>query len=70
VKKLEVDLTLIAFVKSGTKEEEYPEIRADLLTPVSKGVVKKSISEYKSNGPESEPAKVNVINTVILHKEI
>jgi len=61
-------LTLLTFtivVPSGTKAEEYPANKLALLTPLSKADVYPSKSEYKSKGPESYPAVVNVINTVI-----
>jgi hypothetical protein len=60
------DLILIVDAKSGTFEDEYPASKVALLTPFSKGDVKLFIFEYKSNGPVSFPAVVNVINTVII----
>jgi len=62
-----LDFTLIVDVKSGTKAEEYPDSKLDLLTPLSKADTYPSRFEYKSNGPESLPAIVNVINTVIIY---
>ena len=44
----------------------YQANRAALLTPVSNGVVNPSTLEYRSNGPVSVPAKLNVINIVML----
>jgi hypothetical protein len=59
------DFTLIIVVKSGTNAEAYPASKADLETPVSKADTYPSKFEYKLKGPESVPATVNVINTVI-----
>ena len=53
-------------VKSGTSEDEYPASNADLGTATSNADVYPSRFEYKLKGPESVPAVVNVINTVIL----
>jgi len=61
-----VDCTLTIVVKLGTKAEEYPAKRAALLTPVSNAEIYPSVSEYRLKGPESIPATVNVISTVIL----
>ena len=57
-----VDITLIIVAVSGTKFEVYPDKRLALLTPVSKGVVNPSESEYKLKLAVSIPAVVNVIN--------
>ena len=53
-------------VKSGTSEDEYPASNADLGTATSNADVYPSRFEYKLKGPESVPAVVNVINTVIV----
>jgi hypothetical protein len=47
------------------RAEAYPASKDALETPDSKADTYPSKSEYKSNGPESLPAVVNVINTVI-----
>jgi len=53
-------------VGSGTNDEEYPANKSTLATPTSNADTNPSTSEYRLNGPESDPAVVNVINTVIL----
>jgi hypothetical protein len=52
-------------VKSGTSEEEYPASKDALGTPDSNAVTYPSRFEYRLKGPESAPATVSVINTVI-----
>jgi hypothetical protein len=68
--QLPVDLTLTIVVPVVTAFDVYPDIKSALLTPVSKGAVYVSISEYKLNGPASVPTvPVNVIiaeNAIIL----
>jgi len=61
-----IDCTLTIVVKSGTNIEEYPAKRVALLNPVSNAEIYPSRFEYRLKGPESVPATVNVINTVIL----
>jgi hypothetical protein len=46
--------------------EEYPASNDALDTPDSNAEVYPSRFEYKLKGPESAPATVNVINTVII----
>jgi hypothetical protein len=59
------DITLIIVVLLGTEDEEKPASNDTVLIPVSKGETYPSISEYRLKGPESTPATVNVIKTVI-----
>ena len=60
-----VDLTCTIDVKFGTTVDVYPATNANLLTLVANAVKNPSMFEYKLNGPVSDPAVVNVINTVI-----
>jgi hypothetical protein len=59
------DITLIIVVLLGTEDEEKPASNDTVLIPVSKGETYPSISEYRLKGPESTPATVNVIKTVL-----
>jgi hypothetical protein len=58
------DTTLIVVAVSGTDTAKYPAINAALEIPEAKGAAYPSASENRSKGPVSDPAKVNVINTV------
>jgi hypothetical protein len=51
-------------VRSGTTTDIYPARRDDLGTLNAKAVVYPSTFEYRLNGPESDPAEVNVTITV------
>ena len=65
-KLLKFLITWVTKLSKGTNDEEYPASKSILATPVSNADKNPSASEYKLNGPESNPAVVNVINTVIL----
>lgn len=54
-----VEHTLIVAVKSGTKEDKYPDVRSIFETPTSKGIPKESTSENRLKGPVSVPAVVS-----------
>ena len=64
---IESDFTLIIVAPPGTNVDVYPETKEALGTLFSNGTKNPSTSEYKSKGPVSEPAVVNVINTVIIY---
>jgi hypothetical protein len=59
-----LDTTFIVVAASGTDTAKYPAINAVLEIPEAKGAAYPSASENRSKGPVSDPAKVNVINTV------
>jgi hypothetical protein len=59
-----LDTAFTSTAALGTREETYPTNKLALGTFTSKGAVNPSASEYKSKGPVSVPAIVNVIITV------
>jgi hypothetical protein len=58
------ETTFINVAALGTLYDVYPAVNAAFVMFTSKGAVNPSASEYKSKGPVSVPAIVNVIITV------
>jgi hypothetical protein len=54
-------------VEFGTADDVYPANNADLVTLVANAIEYPFTFENKSNGPASNPAVVNVINTIIFY---